>query len=82
MDTPKEFRLNGERNLRLDSNDHPHAAYGGDHLYYAWHDGVSWHKEVVDATPGTGDYVSLALDSRDRPHISYTEFTPFAYKPF
>ncbi len=48
---------------------------GGDHLYYAWHDGSSWQIDVVDTETGVGLYTSLALDSADRPHIAYFSFT-------
>jgi hypothetical protein len=57
--------------LRLDGNDHPHIAYGGDNLYHAWNDGISWHYETIDASPGVGVYASLALDSSGKPAIAY-----------
>ncbi|MDH7486327.1 MAG: carboxypeptidase regulatory-like domain-containing protein, partial [Anaerolineae bacterium] len=59
------------RSLRLDTSGHPHIAYGGDHLYYAWHDGAAWHLETVDPSPGVGRYASLGLDGAGFPHISY-----------
>lgn len=67
----KTFDLIGTRSLALDSADHPHIAYGGDGLYYAWHDGATWHLEVADATEGLGQYTSLQIDALDRRHISY-----------
>ncbi len=57
--------------LRLDGNDYPHIAYGGDHLYHAWNDGQTWHYETVDSSPGVGVYASLALDSTGKPAITY-----------
>ena len=57
--------------LRLDAAGRPHVAFGGDHLYYGWHDGLEWHFETVDDSPGVGSYASLALDAAGRPHISY-----------
>jgi hypothetical protein len=66
----------GSRSLVLDAAGHPHLAFGGDSIYYAWHDGTAWHTEVVDDTyvgPGSPEaYTSLALDSAGRPHIAYT----------
>lgn len=59
------------RYLRFDSNNNPHVAFGGDHLYYAYRDGSGWHTEIVDNSLSVGRYASLALDSSNRPHISY-----------
>ena len=71
VDCPKQFSRMTDRSLRLDAAGHPHIAYGEDHLYYAWHDGTSWHYETVDDSPGVGQYASLALDAHGHPHISY-----------
>jgi hypothetical protein len=71
VDCPKSFSGMTDRSLRLDGAGRPHIAYGGDHLYYAWHDGVEWHYETVDGGPGVGSYASLALDGAGRPHKSY-----------
>ena len=59
------------RAIAVDSNNHPHFAYGGDHLYYTYYDGSSWHYETVDSSPGVGRYASIALDESDNAHISY-----------
>jgi len=80
VDAPKYFSAMGNRSLALDSNDYPHIAYGGEHLYYAWYDGAAWTLEFVDNSPGVGLYTSLALDSNDRPHISYYDTTNFTLK--
>lgn len=69
----KQFRDMGNRHLVLDSAGHPRAVYGGDHLYYAWHDGTSWQTETVDDAPGVGRYPALALDDLDPPHVSYLD---------
>ncbi len=73
VNCPKYFEDMTDRSLRLDEAGNPHVAYGGDHLYHAWHDGSQWHYETVDETSGVGRYASLALDSDGHPHISYFE---------
>ncbi len=74
-DAPKLFSELGPCTLALAASGHPHVAYGGDHLYHAWHDGDAWHIETVDASTGLGWYTSLALDAGGRPHISYYDAT-------
>ena len=79
VDCPKQFDNMTNRSLRLDAEGHPHIAYGGDGLYYAWHDGADWHYETV---PDAGQYTSLALDRGGYPHISYVNShkLKYAYK--
>ena len=74
VEAPKFF-LTMRHYLALDSQGHPHLAYGGDYLYYAYYDGTNWHTETVDDSPGAGWYASLALDSHDLPHIAYYDST-------
>jgi hypothetical protein len=71
---------NGYSDIALDSNDHPHISYflchrvGADwayDLHYATYDGSEWKNEIVDASGWVGYHNSIALDSNDRPHISY-----------
>lgn len=71
VDCPKYFRDMSDRSLRLDGADRPHVAYGGDQLFYAWHNGSGWLYETVDQTPGAGTHAALALDTSGYPHISY-----------
>lgn len=71
VDCPKFFEDVGERSLRLDSEDHPHVAYGGDHLYYAWYDGARWIYETADSSDGVGRFAALDLGQDDQPHIAY-----------
>ncbi len=73
VDCPKSFYGMSDRSLVLDAAGHPHIAYGGDHLYYAWHDGTSWHYETADSSPIVGAYASLALDQEGYPHISFMD---------
>ncbi len=51
--------------------DYPHMSYNGSGLKYAQWNGTAWNIETVDSTPGAGGYTAIALDSSDRPHISY-----------
>jgi hypothetical protein len=73
--------------IALDSAGWPHISYGAfyctggspgvpfvcdpDTLKYARYDGTNWQIETVDSTGWTGIDTSLALDTLDRPHISY-----------
>ncbi len=66
----------GSRSLALDAAGHPHIAYGQKHLYYAWHDGTSWHYEIADPSWHVGIHTALALDSAGYPHISYSAEYP------
>jgi hypothetical protein len=71
VDVSKTFIDMRDNSLALDAAGNPHVAYGGDHLYYAYHDGASWHIETVDAGLQVGAYASLELDAAGRPHIAY-----------
>jgi hypothetical protein len=70
VDCPRYFSSMTRRSLRLDDDGHPHIAYGGDGLYYAWYDGAEWQHETVDSSPRVGLYTSLALDAAGYPHKS------------
>jgi hypothetical protein len=70
--------------IAVDSNNRPHISYKAYKvgLRYAYFNGTSWQFETVvpDTTAGTDeiyiDYsTSIALDSSDYPHISYTRAT-------
>lgn len=74
IDCPASFWSMSDRSIRLDSNGYPHIAYGGNHLFYIWFDGSSWHKETIDGNATTGTTPSLVLDSNDNPHISYVDW--------
>jgi len=80
VDTEEEV---GEfSSIAVDSNDLPHIAYlyyiqapETAHLRYAYLDGDVWRIETVDSDGLAGGYTSIALDSADRPHISYYEYS-------
>ncbi len=71
--------------MALDSFDHPHISYqeeiweevGGFwelvdiNLKYAFWDGSTWNISWVDTEEWAGSYTSIAIDSGDKPHISY-----------
>jgi len=61
--------------LDMDSGNYPHIFYrtriGVAFIIYSYKDGSGWHTETVDISGSTADYLSIALDSNDRPHVSY-----------
>ena len=57
--------------LIQDSKGNLHFAYGETHLQYAIYDGNAWNITIVDTSQEVGEYSSLAIDSKDYPHISY-----------
>ena len=75
VDFSKLFSEMTDRSLRLDAAGHPHVAYGGDRLYYAYYNGMNWNLDTVDDSPGVGRYASLVLDGGEYPHISYYDDT-------
>lgn len=56
-----------------------HAAFGGDHLYYARCEGSNCAVQVVDPADFVGQQASLALDSHGYPHIAYFAIGPEDY---
>ena len=70
---------NGSTSIAFDSRGHPHIAYyditysSSVGIKHAWHDGRSWHYEIVDRVRHQGKGISLALDSQDRPHLAYLD---------
>lgn len=75
VDMPKDILFLSSRIIAVDTSNHPHIAYGGDCLYYAYHDGNSWHYETADPSSGVGNNASLALDASGYAHISYHDFS-------
>ena len=63
----------GPNSLAVDSSGVVHLAYTffNAKLQYATWDGVDWTIERVDTRNLAVRYLSLALDSEDRPHIAY-----------
>lgn len=69
--------------IAVDRAGHPHISYvrfisfpepEESELRYAYHDGARWHVEVVDkAGVTTVRGTSVAVDSSNHPHISYTD---------
>jgi PKD repeat protein len=74
VDARRMFEDVTHRSLVLDSQGRPHVAVGYQELYHAWHDGSAWQIEVIDEGPWVGRWASLALDSADRPHVSYYDW--------
>jgi hypothetical protein len=61
----------GDHAAVYDSEGVLHAAFGGDHLYYARCENGICAVETVDPSDYVGMYASLALDSQGNPHIAY-----------
>lgn len=80
LDEPRFFDGLSSRAIAIDADNHPHIAYGGDHLYYAYHDGSSWHYETVDPSYYVGWNASIALDASGHVHISYEDHYNFDLK--
>ncbi|MFH0791036.1 MAG: choice-of-anchor U domain-containing protein [Candidatus Omnitrophota bacterium] len=74
VDCPlKYFYLSSPRAIAIDSQNRPHIAYGGKHLYYAYYDGAAWTYETVDSAFNVGECASIAIDSNNKVHISYLD---------
>ncbi|MEJ2709397.1 MAG: hypothetical protein P8074_17435 [Anaerolineales bacterium] len=75
VDDPRFVHPNfGDHAVQVDNLGHIHAAYGGDHLYYARCTGNSAQSctvQTVDPQDYTGQYASLALDDQGNPRIAY-----------
>jgi len=65
--------------MALDSSDHAHFSYyvGSPYndLKYLHYDGFSWEVETPASEGWIGNYSSIALDSKEYPHISYLDFS-------
>ncbi len=76
----KDFTDFYQRAIAIDGFDHPHIAYGGNHLYYAHFSGIEWQYETVDNSQQVGGYASIAIDSNNKVHISYHDNTNYDLK--
>jgi hypothetical protein len=68
--------------LRMDSHGEPciaYYSYDRGQLWYARHESGTWSLEAIDTVGGTrrGVCASLALDSSDRAHIAYGEYSTY-----
>lgn len=59
--------------LRLDSKDQARISCDGNPIRYVVWNNKSWDITTIKATAGGGAYPSLALDSKDQPHICYLD---------
>ena len=78
VDVDPQCRLGMHLCMELDSNDMPHIIYcdtTNHDLKYAYKTGSGWNIESLNTntmpTPEDDWFLSLVLDSNDRPHISY-----------
>ncbi|WOE69577.1 PKD domain-containing protein [Hydrogenimonas thermophila] len=68
---PKFIKLPSQRSVTVDSNNTTHIVYGGDKLYHAFFDGITWHYEIIDDNLSVGSKASIAIDSNDKLYVSY-----------
>jgi hypothetical protein len=78
--------VGGSTSLALDTQGRPHLTFCQlnqwsycDTLYYAHYDGSQWQIETIASGGWLGGYSSLALDSADRPHVSYQSGSSLEY---
>jgi hypothetical protein len=72
VDCPREFRALRIGSFKIDGNGNPHIAYGWREVWHAWHDGNTWHYEIVDETDPMGyEGIALELDENGHPHMAY-----------
>ncbi len=64
---------NGNPSLVFDSQGNPHIAYFCGTPWYTYWTGTNWEKEQID-TDTAGDFISLCLDSDERPHVAYNKW--------
>ncbi|MEK6729956.1 MAG: hypothetical protein AABY76_08030, partial [Planctomycetota bacterium] len=75
VDAPGYFDWLSSRAIAVDAGNHPHIAYGGEHLYYAYHDGTTWYYETVDSLSNVGYHAAIVLDTSGHIYISYFDET-------
>lgn len=85
VDDPPNTNVGAISALAVDHQNYPHIIYTDDvddKLKYAYRDAAGWHIETVlePGIAGFGIGVSLALDSDDRPNISYYTHKDFTSK--
>jgi hypothetical protein len=61
--------------LALDEAGFPHISFGDYGLKYAYLDTTGWHSTTMDLGGSFDDFISLAMDGDDNPHISYYDRT-------
>ncbi|MEA3475468.1 MAG: hypothetical protein U9R23_03360, partial [Candidatus Cloacimonadota bacterium] len=78
----------GEWNsIAFDTDGYPHIAYtyytndGDCYLRHAYKDASGWHHQVADSLLGDEfQFVSMALDDNNNPHISYRDWSVYDLK--
>ena len=67
----------------IDSSNNPHISYCSREnfgLKYAYFDGTTWNKQIIDTIGDVGQYSSIKLDSLGNPHIAYGSWTDYNLK--
>ncbi len=75
--SPNKNSYHKYTSLALDGDGLPAIGFrdeSSEDLLYARYDGTSWSIETMDRKDLTGRYPALALDARDRPHVSYSHW--------
>ncbi|HTO09146.1 MAG TPA: hypothetical protein VMR86_18995, partial [Myxococcota bacterium] len=70
MEEVREFSLT-ESGVQIDAQNRPHFFVGGDRVYHYWQDGGSWHSEVVDSHPRSGEHLRAAEGPSGDFHLIY-----------
>jgi hypothetical protein len=77
LQAPPNYPSMTDRNMAVDKIGNVHIVFdtggasGTNTLYYGYYNGVAWTFSQVDNRAGVGQYASIALDSKNRPHIAY-----------
>ncbi len=71
----------GFPHVAISSAGYPHIAYRDEsQLRYIYEDTSGWHIETIEDQNNPGIDISLVLDDRDRPHISYFDWNLLEYQ--
>jgi len=76
VDSAESVMVGYYNSITFDGDGYPHIAYKYykdyiSYLKYAYKDASGWHRLVADSLYADFNYISLALDGNNKPHISY-----------
>jgi hypothetical protein len=61
--------------ITTDSLGHVHVSYGHGELMYSTNNSGAWQSEIVDRSGAVGYFNAIAIDSLNKAHISYYDWT-------